>query len=101
MKVQRIQTETGSHIDPPLQEWWGNEAQLEWKAAVASVDTGLPVSIRYGEYRRGRFKVPGIKYCVVVGYSGTSPKTFSDAWTYINGVVAGAQQAKRAAEESA
>lgn len=101
MKVQRIQTETGSYIDPPCQKWWSDETKLEWDAAVASVDTGLPISIHYGEYRRGGFKVPGVKYCVRVGYSSTSPKTFSDAWVYISGVVVGAQQAKRAAEGSA
>ena len=86
-QVKRIMTEHGSHIEPecPVS---GHE-QLLWQAAVVAHDTGLRIGIGEGTYTRNGIKQPGM-YSVMVGNSSTV-LNWSQAWTYLNGVSAGAR----------
>lgn len=91
MKVQRITTERGSHIEPPLDPAWPATTKLHWHAAIVTLDTGLNIQIT--EYQPG-------EYNFTIGGTGTSPYTYNDAWTYLNGIGTGAREARRADERS-
>lgn len=43
MEVERIVYEHGSHIVPPLEDWWSDQDRLRWKASVVEHDTGVRV----------------------------------------------------------
>jgi hypothetical protein len=45
MSVTRVRTDTGSHIEPELDETWDEVTKLRWNAAVVAHDTGLAVEI--------------------------------------------------------
>lgn len=87
MRVHRITTEHGSHIEPPLDPTWPAATKLRWHAAIVTLDTGL--NIRITEYQPGQ-------YNLTVGRTGTGPFTYDDAWTYLNGIDTGASEARRA-----
>jgi hypothetical protein len=98
MIVQRIHTDHGSHIEPPFNPHWTNLQKLQWQAAVISADSGLPVTVDLSDTRRktlfGWRRIPG-RYAVHVDGTGISPLTFDSAWDYMNGVLAGAEAARR------
>lgn len=82
MRVERIENEHGSHIIPALNNRWTEAEQLEWKAAVVELGTGVSVQI-----------IPGGKglYGVIVGSSSTT-LSFNETWMYLTGVEVGARQ---------
>ena len=55
MTVERVHTDTGSYIEPPIDPHWSEEDKLRWKAAVASVDSGIRVEVQ----RKGRDSLLG------------------------------------------
>lgn len=90
MKVERIKTATGSHIEPPLKKSWDRLKQLSWHAAVASLDTGLTITVEPTTTSWSR------DYLVsIVGHSGHSQMSYSEAWVFINGISSGASAMKR------
>ena len=100
MNVERIHTDTGSHIEPPLDPSWSEQEKIEWQAAVVRADTGLSINVkparfsRNGIHQRGYFDVayqaPGIS-----GSHG--PMTYEATWTFLNGVSLGADLSSRGA----
>lgn len=101
--AQRIHTDHGSHIEPPLDERWSDLDKLRWQAAVAEADTGLTINVAPS---KARFKPRGSdrwidvtgEYQVTVLRPGVSSSgislRFHQAWLYISGVVAGAGAAR-------
>lgn len=87
MIVNRVRSELGSRIDPPLDPDWPPLTRLEWKAAAVAVDTGLTVEVHEME--------PG-RYSVSVGCSSISAMPYREAWMYLAGASTGAEQARRA-----
>lgn len=93
MKVQRVQTEHGSHIEPWFDETWSLLEQLQWHAAVVEADTGLVVSISQGGLR-----VNGVEVVDYYSWSGGSAGGglggFNQAWAWLNGVSRGYEMTK-------
>lgn len=84
MKVERIEDEHGSHIEPPLDNSWPDVDRLRWKAAVVELDTGIPTLVVRDSLNPGR-------YSINVGHAGTN-LTFNEAWVFFMGVDMGARQ---------
>lgn len=93
--LRRVQTDLGSHIDPPLNQWWPKLDQLRWKAAVCSIDCGFTVKVGASGYWIGR-RLQRNFYDVSVPNSSAGPFTFSSAWDYINGIETGAFASRQA-----
>lgn len=89
--VTRVHTESGSHIEPPLNPGWDPLSQLRWHGAVVTLDVGLPVTVSQDP------DDPDM-YSLTVGYTGCSPMTYDSVWTYLNGVAVGALEAVSATE---
>ena len=85
MTAVRVQTERGSHIDPPLDPSWTRLEKLRWHAEVASFDTGLTILVN-----PTKKLMPQTFMVTIVGHSGHSDRPFNDAWTLINGISSGA-----------
>jgi hypothetical protein len=99
--LRRVETERGSHIEPPLDPSWSDLEMLQWHAAVATFDTGLRIVVHPGclQYkRRGRrwVDVPNV-FSIQVGHSSRGSAPFHEVWTFLNGVSTGATQARAAA----
>lgn len=45
MNVTRVETDSVSRVEPPFDNAWDDLTKLEWQAAVASLDTGLLVTV--------------------------------------------------------
>lgn len=45
MDVVRVRDDTGSHIEPPLDDHWSEEDQVRWMAGVTAHDTGHEVRL--------------------------------------------------------
>lgn len=87
MKVRRVHTENGSHIEPPFDPDWPYLEQLEWHAAVVREDCpGLHVAVT--SLRPERYWIPGT-YNVQVGSSCIGPQSFNDVITFLTGVSIG------------
>ena len=84
--VRRIETDTGSHVEPPIDQAWSELEQLRWKAAVTEVDGGVPV--RVWEMGRGR-------YSVQVGRSSLGAAGFDQCWSHMSSASCGAEQRAR------
>lgn len=96
MRARRVYTADGSsYIDPPLPDDASALEKLTWKAEVASGDSGLDITVEDGGYYVSGVAQPGF-YTVSIRYDSTSgPHTFSEAWTWMNGIVAGARAARK------
>lgn len=98
MLVERIHTEYGSHIEPPLNQAWDELTQLRWKAAVVACDSGVALNVHPA---KAWTVVAGIRWPIRRLYSfsssswSTSGMSFEHAWTYLNGVGTGADQCRR------
>jgi hypothetical protein len=98
MVVTRVHDDTGSSIEPPLDEAWDDLTQLRWHAAVVAHDTGLRVTVNPGGEQRKVGEewvaVPGT-YGISVGRTSAAAFNYAAAWTYLNGVSTGAREAVR------
>jgi hypothetical protein len=92
MSVTRIHTDSGSHVEPPLDEDWPNLDKLRWLAALAAhdggMDTRLVVTLNDWDVKRESFS---ITYDIGL----TSPYSYTDAWTLLNGIAIGAEIVQR------
>ena len=98
LTVTRVRTDTGTHIEPPLDESWDDHTKLCWHAAVIMCDCpGIKVQVKTGGLKRKRFRkwveVPGV-YNIMVGHSSAAPFTYREAWDYLNGVQIGWEAAQ-------
>lgn len=97
--VTRVHTGQGSHIEPPLDQDWDEATKLAWQAAVVAHDTGLRIRVHDEAFVTSNGDaVPGT-YSINVGLSSCSALPYRKAWTYLNGVSTGAQQAKLREDE--
>lgn len=87
MKVERVHTEHGSHIEPPLDPTWSKLDKLIWKAACIEHDSGLRLEI---EERPNGFTImsPGTGF-------GSACYSYVTAWNRMNGLEAGAEMYQR------
>jgi hypothetical protein len=92
--VARIETGDGSHIEPPLDQSWDEATKLAWHAAAVAADTGLRIHVHdeAASNADGR-EIPGW-YALSIGHTGCSAMDYGTAWTYLNGVVTGAREAR-------
>lgn len=95
MNVERVRTERGSRIEPPMNQRWSDLDKLRWQAAVVATDTGQEVVVTAGGEQVKRFgrwvDVPG-SYSIRVGGSSIGSFNFGSAWTFLTGVSIGAQE---------
>ena len=90
LAVRRVQTERGSHIEPPLDETWPDFLKLRWQTGVVFADSGLRVDVTRwsnpGEYSLSGKTPNG-------GWSrGAGP--FYQAWRTLGDLSMGAQLAR-------
>lgn len=100
MKVKRVKTATGSHIEPPCSSAWPESKKLEWKVAVVEADSGLQVRIDPSGHAVRSFGVwvpTRARYSISLPGSSSGPFTFHDAWTYLNGLETGFRAGKAVA----
>lgn len=96
MRVERVEDDRGSHIEPPLNELWTNEAKLRWRLAVVLNDLGLPqdlATIEAGHFTVG--SVPQESYVLVLPGRSFTTGGFYDAWRLITAVEIGHHLATR------
>jgi hypothetical protein len=96
--VQRVRTDHGSHIEPPLDQTWDKLTKLRWHLAVTLHDGGLPpdaVQIVEGDFRINGRRVES--YDLMAPGWTASAGDFHDAWSRINGIADGLRLARRAA----
>lgn len=79
LEVHIVQTETGSHIEPPLDPAWSDLVKLQWKAAVVSIATGASV---YIEEDDGELVLTGLMFSYGAG-------DFDHLWAVLNGIQIG------------
>lgn len=75
----------GSH-EPPYDENWPPHLEVRWTAGVAACETGLRIHV---------IDLDDDKYAVRVGGSGQSPMDRASVYAFLDGVVAGAREARR------
>lgn len=96
MSVERIHTERGSNIEPPLDQDWDNLTKLRWNLAVSLHDAGHPADamrIEPSDYRVDG--VPQEAYNIVGPAGTTGAVGYSAMWVLINGVGYGLRSADR------
>lgn len=94
MKVQRVHTEYGSHIEPPCDRNWDDLTTLRWNAAVVSADTGLQVDVRRADVWVGPIRIRNQYDVFALGAVAGTGK-LHDAWDFLNGVRFGAELVRR------
>ena len=88
--VRRIHTDTGSHIEPPLDEHASEFDRLRWHAAVVEHDTGIHVAVN--QQPKGSLWERSL-FGFNVGGSSIAAYDFRSAWTFLTGVRVGASAA--------
>ncbi len=96
MRVRRVVTEGGSHIEPPLDSAWSDERKLAWKAAIVSMDSGIEITIRPGKVWIGSRLIR--RHCICTSGISSSAYDFGRAWDYLNGMRHAASAILRATE---
>lgn len=87
MRVNRVEDDTGSHIEPPLDELWDNHDKLRWNLAVTLTDGGIPydrLTIEPGHYTVGG--VPQESYVIMGPGRVVTTGNYYASWTLINGI---------------
>lgn len=90
--VRRVEHESGSHVEPALDEAWPDLWKLRWHAAVVASTTGLRIQIDDADVKLNGVPLAG-RYNIRCGSSTASVGSYRDAWTQLNGIETGAHQA--------
>ncbi|AEJ92290.1 hypothetical protein OPTIMUS_75 [Mycobacterium phage Optimus] len=92
--ARMIRTEHGHTPEPEFDQTWPDLVKLRWSAALVRDQTGLSVTVHEANYSIGGVQQTGC-YSVHLRYGATSsasgPHSYDSAWTYLNGIRAGAQ----------
>ncbi|APC46665.1 hypothetical protein I5H34_gp088 [Mycobacterium phage Empress] len=92
--TRMIRTEHGWTPEPELDPAWPDLVKLRWNAALIRDETGLSVTVHEANYSIGGVQQTGW-YSVRLRYGMTSSvsvaHSYDSAWTYLNGIRAGAQ----------
>jgi hypothetical protein len=83
-RVERVPTEHGTRVEPPLDTALPDHEQVAWVAAVAALDTGLRIRV----WVTGQSRRP---YGFNIGRHSVGNYDFYQAQTYLSGVTTGAQ----------
>lgn len=86
LEVIRVAHGSGTHIEPAIEETWADIDKLRWHLGVLKADTGLVVNV--SETSPGVFSLHG---ATKSGGWGISSRDFYSTWTYINGIIQGAE----------
>lgn len=90
MEVRRLEGERRTWVEPPHDSEWDDATSLRWHAGVVLADSGIGCTIwDHGSH-----------YSLGVGRSSMGMFSYNSAWTFMNGVSAGARELARLREES-
>ena len=92
IEVRRVHDGQFTNVEPEFDGTWPKLTKLEWQCAVVELDCGIRPRVSPALVHVNGVLQPD-HFCVAVGDSSISPLSFLDAWTYLNGVAAGAQAA--------
>lgn len=92
VEVRRVEDGQFTNVDPEFDGTWPKLTKLEWQCAVVELDCGIRPRVSPALVHANGVLQPD-HFCVAVGDSSISPLSFLDAWTYLNGVAAGARAA--------
>jgi hypothetical protein len=95
MDVRRIETEGGSHIEPPLDREWTLYDKLRWQAGVVHADTGLDITVKPSDYRVDGVPIEGYADIIIAGSTVAGPCAYSWARTAMDGIEIGYRAAKK------
>jgi hypothetical protein len=101
-QVQRVHTDEGSHIEPPLGNGRSERDKIAWHAAVVAADTGLTVEAfeHSGDeysFRLGRHQ-PYNSLAMRIGtVNSGGPYPYDVAWIYLNAVSVGVEASRQPA----
>ncbi|MFE9124997.1 hypothetical protein ACFYOF_06175 [Streptomyces sp. NPDC007148] len=95
--VTRVHTDTGSHIEPELDEAWDEETKLRWHAAVVAHDTGLTIEVHPHTESASRTQY-GINIGSIRegGQTSLAARPYYAAWNALTHISIGAEAARRA-----
>lgn len=85
--MQRIHTERGSHIEPPLDQDWTALEKLRWHLSVALHDAEQPDDLM--DVREADYRINGVRQEAydVTGPSGSCGALgFHETWVLIHGI---------------
>lgn len=85
-RVRRVKDPTGSHVEPPLQDFWSSLEKLQWRSSLLRFETGLSVSVC--EMESGGFSIQ-------CGPSSIGSFDFHEAWLFLTGISSGALEVRR------
>ena len=91
MTVIRVETATGTRVEPPFSEQRSQTDKIRWATAVAALDSGLDIAI---EVAQCSGYGPGPHYITVPG-STCGPYDYLDVTRVLSGIVMGAAAARR------
>lgn len=95
MIVTRVHTESGSHIEPPLNSEWSLLCKLKWKAAVGTADSGIEIAVSHSSYWADRIRMRDVFNLDIDG-TVSGPHTYQQACDWISGATVGAQAVREA-----
>lgn len=93
-RVERYTEGNFGGIRPAFNKDWHPLSSLRWEAAVAELDSGLPIRAYLSgtrTYSNGRQVFTGRDFHVVVGNRSSGALTYDEARTFLDGVVLGAR----------
>lgn len=94
-----VKTERGGWTpDPPMDESWSDLVKLKWHAALVRSKTGINVTVhRQPQDHQGDYYQTTLRG---TGWFIVTVHTYRNAWTYLNGVEAGAKAAQQLRRQS-
>ena len=87
-----VRTHNGHTPEPSLEQSWPDLIKLKWRAALVRNTTGTNVTVHLQPQGH-----PGDYYQITLRTSGwfsATIHTYRNAWTYLNGIEAGAEAAQ-------
>lgn len=98
LNARMVRTEHGWTPEPSLDPTWPDIVKLRWHASLIRHETGLNIQVDKAEYFIGGIPQPR-HYSINMRYGNTSsssgPHTYAAAWSYLNGINAGAQAVQK------
>jgi hypothetical protein len=97
MHVVRVQDDTGTHIEPALDQTWDEVTKLRWHAAVVAHDTGLRIELHPHLGEDGHYQY-GVNIGEIDGggLSSFNVGAYLDAWYALTHISIGAESVRRA-----
>lgn len=90
VEVRRVEDGQFTNVEPEFDGAWPKLTKLEWQCAVVELDCGIRPRVSPAHVHVNGVPQPD-HFCLEVGGSSIAPLSFLDAWTYLNGVAAGAR----------